>query len=518
MINFSQKDLKQLERKGISKERVIAQMHTFQAGIPFVPLVRAAVVSDGILRLSAEEQQQLVRHFEATCNTLKLLKFVPASGAASRMFAPLFHFLENYTPSQNTLSAYVEQTGNTAIQTFAAGIEQLPFYNTIAKRSSGKAADKEAVYHFVREMLSGAGRGYGGYPKALLPFHRYGTATATPFEEHLKEATRYAKANSKARLHFTIAQEHQALFQAEQARVVPKIAKATHTTFAVTYSYQKPSTDTLAVAMNNQPFRDGNGNMVFRPGGHGALLENLNEQDADIIFIKNIDNVVVDNALQTLETHKKMLAGLLLKIQAQAFVYAEALESETLSAPKAEAIKTFLETALNVRLPKNYIGMQTQQQCALLRKALNRPIRICGMVPNAGEPGGGPFWIKDAKGHTSLQIVETAQINTNDAQQAAILKSATHFNPVDLVCGIKNYKGEPYNLLEFIAPQQGFIRKKTKEGKELKALELPGLWNGAMAFWNTVFVEVPASTFNPVKTVVDLLRPTHQTQNEKAPK
>jgi hypothetical protein len=343
-----------------------------------------------------------------------------------------------------------------------------------------------------------------------LPFHAYDSGSATPFEEHLKEAALYAKTEGKAHLHFTVSPQHDEMFKDEESKVGPKISEATDTQFLISYSNQKPSTDTIAVDMENQPFKNGDGSILFRPGGHGALIENLNEQDADIIFIKNIDNVVVDKNLEKVANSKKMLAGVLRKVQAKAFDYARLLEDNEVSPEKSDEIKSFLERELNVRMPKNYDDLDVGEQLSVLKDKLNRPIRICGMVKNEGEPGGGPFWVKDVEGNISLQIIESAQIDLSDQEQEAILKNSTHFNPVDLVCGVRNHKGEKYDLLDFVDPKQGFITGKTQEGKELKALELPGLWNGAMAFWNTLFVEVPLVTFNPVKTVNDLLKPTHQ--------
>jgi len=300
------------------------------------------------------------------------------------------------------------------------------------------------------------------------------------------------------------------MFAKEEALVGPKISKQTDTKFDVSYSNQKPSTDTIAVDMENKPFKNGDGSILFRPGGHGALIENLNDQDADIIFIKNIDNVVIDKNLETVSNSKKMLAGVLKKVQDKAFAYAKLLEESDVAVEKTDEIKAFLEKDLNVRMPNNYDDLGVIEQKSVLKDRINRPIRICGMVKNEGEPGGGPFWIKDGEGNISLQIIESAQIDMGNKDQAAILQNSTHFNPVDLVCGVRNYKGDKFNLLDYVDPKQGFITGKTKEGKELKALELPGLWNGAMAFWNTIFVEVPLVTFNPVKTVNDLLKPTHQ--------
>ncbi|MDF0707208.1 DUF4301 family protein [Flagellimonas okinawensis] len=511
MIALSPKDLEQLDSKGISKEKVENQIQTFKEGIPFVQLSQAAVVGNGILRFSEKEQQDLLQYFEDHRKHLDLLKFVPASGAASRMFKAMFNFLDSYDPSKEKLSEYLERTGDSDAKKFTENLSDLPFYELIMSRIDGKASNKDGeAYLFVQEMLLESGLNYGFFPKGLLPFHKYSSGTATPFEEHLKEAALYAKTMGRANLHFTVSEQHDAMFADEEALVAPKISERTDTDFTISYSNQKPSTDTIAVDMDNKPFKNSDGSILFRPGGHGALIENLNDQDADIIFIKNIDNVVVDKNLETVSNSKKMLAGVLKKVQDKAFAYAELLDKEGVSIEKADEIKSFLETNLNVRMPVNYDGLSVGEQNAILKEKIDRPIRVCGMVKNEGEPGGGPFWIKDSDGNISLQIIESAQIDMDDKEQAAILQNATHFNPVDLVCGVRNHKGEKFNLLEYVDPKQGFITGKTKEGKELKALELPGLWNGAMAFWNTIFVEVPLVTFNPVKTVNDLLKPTHQ--------
>ena len=510
MIELSSKDLKQLDSKGISKEKVQNQIQTFKEGIPFVELSQAAVVGNGILRFSEKEQLDLIQYFEDNRKNLELLKFVPASGAASRMFKAMFNFLDSYEPSKENLSEYIERTGDTDAKKFTENLRDFPFYDLIMSRIEGKTSNKdEEAYLFVKEMLTENGLDYGFYPKGLLPFHKYETGTATPFEEHLKEAALYAKTKGKANLHFTVSQQHDEMFAKEEALVGPKISKKTDTVFDVSYSNQKPSTDTIAVDMDNKPFKNSDGSILFRPGGHGALIENLNDQDADIIFIKNIDNVVIDKNLETVSNSKKMLAGVLKKVQDKAFAYAKLLEGD-ISIEKSDEIKTFLERDLNVRMPKNYDDFSVDEQKSILMDRINRPIRICGMVKNEGEPGGGPFWIKDGEGNISLQIIESAQIDMNNKAQADIVQNSTHFNPVDLVCGVRNHKGEKFNLLDFVDTKQGFITGKTKEGKELKALELPGLWNGGMAFWNTLFVEVPLVTFNPVKTVNDLLKPTHQ--------
>lgn len=511
MVELSSKDLEQLDSKGISKEKVIHQIQTFKEGIPFVQLSQAAVVGNGILRFSEKEQLELLQYFEDHRGDLDLLKFVPASGAASRMFKAVFNFLENYDPSKEKLSEYIKRTGDKDTKLFTENLDKFPFYESIMERIKGKASSKdEEAYLFVKEMLMESGLNYGFYPKGLLPFHKYESGTATPFEEHLKEAALYAKTKGKANLHFTVSEQHDEMFAKEEASVGPKISERTGTQFNITYSNQKPSTDTIAVDLENKPFKNNDGSILFRPGGHGALIENLNDQDADIVFIKNIDNVAIDKNLETVANSKKLLAGILKNVQDKAFAYADLLEKESISIEKADEIKYFLEKDLNVRMPNNYDDLSVDEQTMVLKDRINRPIRVCGMVKNEGEPGGGPFWIKDSEGNISLQIIESAQIDMGNEEQVAILQNSTHFNPVDLVCGIRNHKGKKYNLLDYVDPKQGFITRKTKEGKELKALELPGLWNGAMAFWNTIFVEVPLVTFNPVKTVNDLLKPSHQ--------
>ncbi|WP_420603856.1 DUF4301 family protein [Flagellimonas sp.] len=511
MIDLTVNDQEQLQKKGISKEKVENQIETFKAGIPFVKLKSAAVVSDGIFRFSEEDQKELIQYFEDSRKTLELLKFVPASGAASRMFKAMFNFLDAYDFSKEKLSTYIDRTGDTAVKQFVDGMENFPFYSIIMERISGKTSNRdEEIYLFVKEMLVTEGLNYGFYPKGLLPFHNYSSGSATPFEEHLKEASLYAKTDGTANLHFTISEQHNDMFKAEHDSVGPKTEKATDTQFDISYSNQKPSTDTIAVDMENKPFRNNDGSLLFRPAGHGSLIENLNDQDADVIFIKNIDNVVIDGNLNEVANSKKMLAGVLRKAQTKAFAYARLLEDGNASEEQVVEIKHFLEEELNAKLSNGFDDLDLTKQIEVLKDKLNRPIRVCGMVKNEGEPGGGPFWIYNSKGDVSLQIIESAQIDMSNEEQAAILKNATHFNPVDLICGVRNFKGEKYNLLDFVDEKQGFITNKTKEGKELKALELPGLWNGAMAFWNTIFVEVPLVTFNPVKTVNDLLKPTHQ--------
>lgn len=511
MSLLSENDLEHLQNKGISKDQVRDQLEIFQEGIPFVNLENAAVVGDGISKFSPAEEETLIVEFEKSKAGLSLLKFVPASGAASRMFKALFNFLEVYNPSEEKLDAYFERSGDKDLMAFTDRLEDFPFYGIIKNRIGGKEkTDGEAVHLFIKELLSEEGLNYGFYPKGLLPFHEYKNHSATPFEEHLKEGAAYANTGGEAKLHFTISEQHTELFEQQFEAINKRVSKTTQIGFNVDYSYQKSSTDTIAVDLENQLFRNTDGSLLFRPGGHGALIENLNEQDADIIFIKNIDNVVVPENAEVVTKSKKVLAGVLVKAQQKAFMYAKLLDAHKVNEDQLKEIKEFLEGELNVRFSDSYETYTFDEQVKILQDKINRPIRVCGMVKNEGEPGGGPFWIKDDKNRISLQIVESAQIDTSNESQNQIVAQATHFNPVDLICGVRNFKGEKYNLLNFVDPKQGFITGKTKDGKELKALELPGLWNGAMAFWNTIFVEVPLLTFNPVKTVNDLLKPTHQ--------
>ncbi|MUH35326.1 DUF4301 family protein [Zobellia amurskyensis] len=510
-MTLTENDLALLAEKGISEKKVHDQIETFKEGIPFVQLEKAATVGEGLSKFTEAEESELIQKFDASQSNLSLLKFVPASGAASRMFKALFNFLDAYNPANETLDGYFERTNDKALKAFSEGMTNFVFYDLVKQRIAGKTSSKdEEVYLFVKEMMSEEALNYGFYPKGLLPFHNYGDHTATPFEEHLKEAAVYAKTDDTAELHFTISEQHGDMFNTEFNTVKERVSAATKTSFKVSYSNQKTSTDTIAVDMQNEPFRNSDGSVLFRPGGHGALIENLNEQDADIIFIKNIDNVTVPKFATEVADSKKVLAGVLITVQEKAFAYAKSLDNDELTAQQLDDIKSFLENDLNVRFSDSFSSFSIGEQIEVLKDKINRPIRICGMVKNEGEPGGGPFWINDRKGNISLQIIESAQIDMDKDQQANILKNSTHFNPVDLVCAVRNYKGEKYNLMNFVDVKQGFITGKTKEGRELKALELPGLWNGAMAFWNTIFVEVPSSTFNPVKTVNDLLRPAHQ--------
>lgn len=513
---FSDKDINQIKQKGLTVEKVCSQIELFKTGLPFVNLQSAATINHGILKLSDEEKEAFIQLFDAKRNDYSILKFVPASGAATRMFKSFFSFIEDYNPDQETVNAYINRTKEALLAVFFVGLEKLPFYRIVLDKIEkiypeyhSSSTDKQR-YMFVKTMLDEDKLNYGFFPKGLLPFHLYKEHTATAFEEHLFEAALYASANNKAVLHYTISEKYKDIFDDEFKKIQTIVERKTNTKFEISFSYQKEATDTIAVTEYNEPFRAEDNSLLFRPSGHGALLSNLGDLDADIIFIKNIDNVVVFKYEDEVSEYKKMLAGILIQLQDKAFRYLKKLESQDISQADLVEIAKFLTNKMNVVISSEFEKYANEYQIKYLTEKLNRPIRVCGMVKNEGEPGGGPFWVKDESGQVSLQIVESAQISKKDKKQKEILKNATHFNPVDLVCGTKDYKGNRFDLEQFVDHKTAFITMKTKTGKDLKALELPGLWNGSMAYWNTIFVEVPLITFNPVKTVTDLLKPTHQ--------
>lgn len=513
---FTPADLDQILGHGLSIDEAIRQIKTFEKGIPKTWVDRPAVIGDGILELSEGEFQKAADYFDAHRSGYKLKKFVPASGAASRMFKFLSEFLNSFDVRKDTINGYINKHKANDLQTFIAAKEKLPFFSDIMQRldgySDGELREKDSRTHeFIRLMLDASEFDFANKPKGILPFHKYKDRVATPIEEHLREAARYAESNGVSHLHFTISENHRESFEKLVSEVKPIVEERTGIQLHVNFSYQHGSTDTLAVSLDNKPFRDKNGNLVFRPGGHGALINNLNAIDADIVFIKNIDNVIQNHdAIITL--YKKALAGLLIELQQKTFSYLEKIASGETSEDFVSESVRFLENKLNITIPADFGKYTSANKIAFIFEKLNRPLRICGMVKNEGEPGGGPFWVIGQQGNVSLQIVETSQVETQNPQQMAIVNKATHFNPVDIVCSIMNYKGEKFNLPDFVDQERGFIVEKNKDGKPLKGYELPGLWNGAMARWNTVFVEIPLVTFNPVKTVNDLLKPAHQPQ------
>ena len=498
---LSEKDLKQIAQRGITKEQIETQLKEFETGFPFLKLEAAAAVGNGIVAPNESERQQYVKAWEDyKAAGKRIVKFVPASGAASRMFKNMFAFVDaDYdVPTTDFEKKYFDE------------IEKFAFYDAldaICKKNEGKgikALMAEGNYKAVAaNMLKADGLNYGQLPKGMLLFHKYAEGARTPMEEHLVEGALYAASKGEAHVHFTVSHDHLEFFKAKVAEKADGFAQKYGIKYDITFSEQKPSTDTVAANPDNTPFREADGSLLFRPGGHGALIENLNEIEADVIFIKNIDNVVPDRLKPETVEWKQVIAGVLVTLQKQAFEYLHKLDAGVSETEIAE-IAQFVEKCLCTN-PKNQ-----KVDSDYLRRKLNRPMRVCGVVKNVGEPGGGPFLTYNQDGTVSLQILESSQIDTNNAEYMKMFTQGTHFNPVDLVCAVKDYKGQPFNLPDFVDKTTGFISSKSKGGKELKALELPGLWNGAMSDWSTIFVEVPLGTFNPVKTVNDLLRDQHQ--------
>ncbi|MEM6685641.1 MAG: DUF4301 family protein [Bacteroidota bacterium] len=513
-MNFSKKHTEQIKAKGLTIAQVEEQLNKFEKKIPNADITEHARIERGILKLTEAEEETYINTYQTTRERIEIVKFTPASGAATRMFKFLYKFLENFNPKQDSINSYTNKEKEPEIRLFFIGLEKFPFYELVLEAMQQTELDRIKQpdvfnFNFVHTLLAETGLNYGNYPKGLLPFHQYKSHLATPFQEHLFEAASYACKDGKAKLHFTISKQHYDKFKATEQRILPHIKAKTGCNFEISYSYQLEETDTIAVDTKNRPVLDAAGNLVFRPGGHGALIENLNVIDADLIFIKNIDNVVVNTYSEKISRYKKILAGKLITLQQKAFDFMQLLHNGV-STEELHAILDFLYTKLNVQISDEFEKYSQKYQIEYLIDKLNRPIRVCGMVKNEGEPGGGPFWVKHENGAISLQIVESAQIDRKNEYHQGIQKLATHFNPVDIVCGVKDYQGNKYDLTQFVDRKSYFIASKSKSGKKIKALELPGLWNGGMAFWNTVFVEVPLITFNPVKTINDLLKPTHQ--------
>lgn len=500
-------DKAQLEAKGISEAQIEQQLRQFQTGFPFLRLDGAASVPNGIMSIDDEGQKTLIEAWETyKAEGHRITKFVPASGAASRMFKDMFEFLD----------ADYDVPTKDAEKKFFEGLRRFAFCQALddsCQVNEGKGIDSlldEGKYKaIVANMLDADGLNYGQLPKGLLQFHAYDDETRTPLEEHLVEAALYAQSCGQADVHFTVSTEHRELFEELVRRVLPEYEKRFGIKYHVSFSEQKPSTDTVAANMDNTPFRQADGTLLFRPGGHGALIQNLGDLRSDVVFIKNIDNVVPDSLKPTTTQWKQILAGVLVSLQAKAFGYLRKLEKGQPSREELDEILHFLSDELFVQV-LGASGLNDKDLSELLCRKLNRPFRVCGMVKNVGEPGGGPFRAYNPDGSVSLQILESSQIDKKNPEYVEMFNNGTHFNPVDLVCGIRDFRGERFDLPRYVDLQTGFISQKSKNGRELKALELPGLWNGAMSDWNTIFVEVPLATFNPVKIVNDLLRPEHQ--------
>lgn len=468
-----------MEEHGLTPAALETQLKNFREGFPFLPVTRAASCGDGIRVLDAAGIEQAAARYDRAKESLRVVKFVPASGAATRMFKDLFEFVR-------------EGRRTAVVGELLANRRRFAFWPELRTIVGDDADELRTVENIVAEGLR-----YGETPKGLVSFHRYGDEVRKAVEEHLVEGAQYAAAGGEVKIHFTVSPEHLTRFEALLAEKIPGYESRFGVKYRISFSVQDPSADTLAVNPDCTPFRRADGRLLFRPAGHGALIGNLGKIDADIVFVKNIDNVTTDARRGDTVLYKKALAGVLLALQERIFEYLMALE---VPGAELEPIAAFIENELCVKLPKDY-------GTALLRQVLDRPIRVCGMVRNEGEPGGGPFWVTGADGLETLQIAESNQIAP---EKRELMRLATHFNPVDLVCSFRTSKGGRFDLQEFVDPATGFISRKSDGGRELLAQELPGLWNGAMARWNTVFVEVPITTFSPVKVVTDLLRPEHQ--------
>lgn len=504
---LSQQDLKQIAAKGITEAQIERQLGEFKTGFPFLKLEAAAAIGRGIVAPTDDERQQYVSAWQQYKGEgRKVVKFVPASGAASRMFKDMFAFVDaSYdVPTTDFEKKYFDN------------IEKFAFFgelDAVCRKNEGKGVRElmaDGQYKAVAaQMLKADGLNYGQLPKGLLLFHNYAEGARTPMEEHLVEGALYAASNGEAHVHFTVSHEHMELFRQKVAQKADLYAQKYGIRYDITFSEQKPSTDTIAANPDGTPFRNADGSLLFRPGGHGALIENLNEIEADVIFVKNIDNVVPDRLKADTVEWKQVIAGVLVTLQQKAFGYLQLLDTGEYTREQLTEITAFVEHDLCC-FKAGISELADDELVAYLRQKLNRPMRVCGVVKNVGEPGGGPFLTYNQDGTVSLQILESSQIDKSNKQYMEMFTKGTHFNPVDLVCAVKDYKGKPFVLPKYVDPTTGFISQKSKSGKELQALELPGLWNGAMSNWSTVFVEVPLSTFNPVKTVNDLLRDQHQ--------
>ena len=505
---FTQDDLQVLASRGISESAIKEQLNSFATGFPFLRLSASASIGNGILCVDEKEAAHYLDAWDSyLAEEHRIVKFVPASGAASRMFKNLFEFLD---------AEYNEPTTDFE-KNFFNRITDFAFYDALNDACVvlyGNTIDalvEEGNYkEVVAALLVEEGLNYGALPKGLLQFHTYENQVRTAMEEHLAEGALYAgNAARDVNVHFTVSHDHLQLFKELVELVRPEYEREYNVRYHISFSEQKPSTDTIAADMDNKPFRDSDGSLLFRPGGHGALIENLNDIDADVIFVKNIDNVVPDRLKEETVRYKKIIGGVLVTIKKQIDAYLALLKSGKQSDADLQEMVAFLENRLYNRC-EGIDKLTKDELTAYLMRKFDRPVRVCGMVKNVGEPGGGPFLAYNQDGTVSLQILESSQIDMNNEESRRFFENGTHFNPVDLVCAVCDGEGKKYDLPRFVDKNTGFISYKSKSGKELKALELPGLWNGAMSDWNTLFVEVPIATFNPVKTVNDLLREQHQ--------
>ena len=504
---WSEEDRQSIAAQGLTAEEVERQLAVFRRGVPPVRLNRPCRAGDGIVVIPETEQQNLLAAYEEARRTRRLMKFVPASGAASRMFREWYRGLD--------AGGFADEVERAV---FAADLKKYAFFPDLRAVIAAKGRDIDALLAnreeaaVLRFILTEEGLNYGLLPKALLKFHAHPEGSRTALEEHLVEAALYARdAGNVSHIHCAVSREHEAAVRALLSRVIRDYESRLDTVFEVGISTQDPATDTIAVDPENRPFRTEEGKLIFRPGGHGSLLRNLNLLDDDVIFLKNIDNTVPDRLKTETVLWKKLLAGYLIRLQKEIFACVRLLAEGNGTGKELERMCDFAEREVNIGIPPAFRDLSRSERRSFLFGWLNRPLRVCGMVKNEGEPGGGPFWVDDpdGKGGASLQIIEVSQIDRGDPKQRTVWSSATHFNPVDIVCGVRDFRGRKFDLPAFVDPATAAITRKSEKGRELLALERPGLWNGSMAFWNTVFIEAPLATFNPVKTVADLLRPQH---------
>ncbi len=499
---FNAQDLRRIRALGLRPSDVKKQLEAYRRGLSFLTLVRPCVPGDGIRSLTPAERRRLIRLYDAEATGCKMVKFVPASGAASRMFAGWYAAADRGTFGNDGLD-----------RSFFRDLGRMPFISLLKQNEhTRRMLRKKDVRAVLQSILLPSGLNYGGLPKALLSFHAYrGGEVRTALEEHLREAADLIADRRKVcQLHVTVSAEHAQPVKSFLRLSIPRLEESCGVRFRVELSVQSPSTSIVAADGQSRPFRDEDGCLVFRPGGHGALLQNLQRIDADFIFVKNIDNIPPESLHKKILPYKKVLGGLMIETQRQVYSCLRRLERKDLSLSDLQTVAVFCRDALSSDFPKEFSKLAARERRQWLFRLLNRPLRVCGMVRNEGEPGGGPFWVLEKDQSRTLQIVESAHVDFSLPQQADIWSKASYFNPVDMVCCTKNYRGEKFILDDYVNRDAYLISPKTQKGRELQAQELPGLWNGGMAFWNTIFVEFPLAVFNPVKTVYDLLRPQHR--------
>lgn len=504
---FNQKDLQQIRSKGIHIDEINQQIKHFNQGFPPSDITMPATCGKGVMALTEGDELHYLDVFLDNAPDFPMCRFIPASGAATRMFKDLYAALEKLEGQKGEKQEEWIK-GNKEIKRFFRELEKYPFYEDL-KLSEQSRPDK-----ILQQLLGEVGLNYGNKPKGLLKFHKYSIKDRrTAFEEHVREAVKYCASRQRmVRIHLTVSPNHLDGFQTEAARVLPGIEKETGMSINLSFSFQKPETDTIAVDLKDEPFRNSDGSLLFRPAGHGALIRNLDALDSDLVFISNIDNVAPDARKNTRVKYKQVLGGVLLEVRSKVFYYLQQLTGdEKVEKTRMDTMVSYLHERLGIAIPDMLDEWDASELRKWLIAAMNRPIRVCGMVRNEGEPGGGPFYVRSESGEVSLQIVESSQIDMENPHKALLVRESTHFNPVDLVCSIRDYQGKKFNLTHYVDQNTGFISEKSVGGKSLKALELPGLWNGAMARWLTLFVEVPIETFSPVKTVFDLIRKEHRT-------